>query len=163
VTVTLALPLMSKIRLESLPLTASLLAPGPLIVTLAVIGKSLASVMVPCSPLAKLMVSPLLATPTSDRNEPEPLSDKLDTVKVLSKLLSSSPSNRGRTARRERVREPDVDRRTLDSNNMMQAFLDDKRSAEKTIAPWLADLLPGLVASIHSRFTDCRRVRRRAD
>ena len=61
VMVTLALPLMSKTRLASLPLTESLLAPGPLIVTLSVIGKSLVSVMVPCRPLAKLMVSPLLA------------------------------------------------------------------------------------------------------
>jgi hypothetical protein len=81
----------------------------------------------------------------ADRNEPGPLSDRLDTVKGLSKLLSSSPSRRGRTERREsvgrdperrdRVGEPEVNRRKPDVNIMMQAFLTRNRSAEKKVTP----------------------------
>ena len=45
---------MSKMRLALLPLTDSLFAPGPLIVTLSVISNSpLVSVMVPCNLAAK--------------------------------------------------------------------------------------------------------------
>ena len=151
--VTLALPLMLKTWLELLPLTDNLSAPGPLIVTLFVIGRSLFSVMVPCSPLAKSMVSPLLASAMADRNEPAPLSDRLYTVKVLSKLLSSSPSRRGRTDRRERVGrdperrdrvgEPEVNRRIPDANIMMRAFLEGNRSAKDNRSPGHADPLPG--------------------
>ena len=66
---TLALPLMSKTRLASLPLTESLFAPGPSMVTLWLIGNSpLVSVMVPCSPGANAMVaSPRGCPPAASR------------------------------------------------------------------------------------------------
>jgi hypothetical protein len=128
---TLALPLTSKIRLASLPLTASLFAPGPSIVTLWLIGSWRVSVMVPCSSGAKSMVSPLPAAAMADRREPAPLSNRLVTGKVLGKFLSSSTSRRGRSERRDGVRlDPwyrdgvgEVDRRNHDANNMIQPFL----------------------------------------
>ena len=155
----------SKMRLASLPLTDSLPRPGPLIVTPALISNSpLVSVMVPCSPGAKLMVSPLLASATANRNDLAPLSCRLDTVKVLSKRLSSSPSKRGRTERlervgldlrrRDRVAEPVVNDRTQDVNNMMQAFLERTDPQKKTSAPRLAVPPPGLAVSISFK-VDC--------
>src|SRR5438132_11496112 len=69
----------SKTRLASLLLTASLFAPGPLIVTLRVISNSpLVSVMVSCNPAAKsISLGPgaaMLAAATAARKEPAPLS-----------------------------------------------------------------------------------------
>ena len=127
----------SKTRLESLPLTDSRSAPGPLIVTLSVISNSLFSVMVPCSPGANAMVASPDWMPA--RSEQAPLSFRFVTMKVLSSLRSSITSRRGRTERRERLRldpgrrdrvgEPVVNRRYQGVNNMMQAFLAENRSA----------------------------------
>ena len=98
-------PAISKTRLASLPLTDSLFAPGPLIVTLSVIDNSpLVSVMVPCSPLAKSIVSPLWARPISARSEPVPWSCRFVTVKALGTLRSSSASRRSVCSRRFRWR-----------------------------------------------------------
>ncbi len=52
-------------------------------VTLWLISNSpLVSVMVPCSPPAKAMVSPLLAAAMAARSDPAPLSLRFSTVKV---------------------------------------------------------------------------------
>ena len=132
---TLALPLTSKTRLASLPLTESVFAPGPSIVTLWLIGNSpLVSLMVPCSPGANTMVASPERMPA--RSEPAPLSARLVTGKVLSRLLLSSPSRRGRTARRaragldlgrrDRVEEPVDNRRTQDAIIIVAAFSREK-------------------------------------
>src|SRR5262245_3570867 len=99
--VTFALLLMSKIRLALLPLTVIWLAPGPLMVMLLVrFSWPLRSVMVPCRPGAKSMTAPVVASAawTAARNEPGPLSWRLDTTRggALSSVRSSSASRRGR-------------------------------------------------------------------
>jgi hypothetical protein len=77
--VTVASLLMSKTRLTSFPLTVSWFSPGPLMVSLSLIGNSRVSVVVPRISLAKLMVSPLVASAMADRSEPAPLSNRLVT------------------------------------------------------------------------------------
>jgi len=144
-----------------LPLTEIRFAPGPSMVTLLLIDNSLATVMVPCSRLAKSMVSPLLAAASSARSEPDPLSRRFVTVKTLGKLLSSSASKRGTTERRGRVGEthptslrrdragePEVNCRSHDAINMMHTFLEENRSAGKSSSPERADPAPGLAASL---------------
>ncbi len=101
--------LTSKTRVVPPPLTVIWLAPGPLTVRSSVMAISLASVMVPCSPLAKSTLSApgwALAWPTAHRSEPVPLSARLVTVKVLGTVRSSravSHGTKGRRGRRARV------------------------------------------------------------
>src|SRR5436305_1181412 len=88
-----------------LPVKVSWLAPGPLIVRSSVMLNSplaLVRVMVPFNPPANLMTSApgvVLAAVIAARSEPEPLSARLVTVKVLGTVRSSSTSRRGRKER----------------------------------------------------------------
>src|SRR5271157_6020441 len=124
-------------------------------VTLWLLSNSpLVNLIVPCSPGAKAMV--LSPERMAARSEPAPWSNRL--VTVLGTVRSSSTSKRSRTERRQRVGfdprrrgrvgEPVVNRRNQDANNMMQAFLEENRSAGKISCPRRADPLPGLAASI---------------
>ncbi len=90
--------LMSNTREVSLPLTASLSAPGPSMSRLFLISSwSLISVMVwPLRLEAKTMVSPSLALLIVSRSEPAPLSRVLVTVRVLGTVRFSRTSSLGR-------------------------------------------------------------------
>src|SRR5262249_34955377 len=99
--VTVTPPLISKMRLASLPLTVSWFAPGPSMSRFLVMASSpLVSVMVwPRRLGAKLMVSPLWAAAISPRSEPSPatpVSRLLVTVSVLGTQRSSRASRCGR-------------------------------------------------------------------
>src|SRR5262245_65970845 len=111
--VTVAPPLMLKIRLCWLPLTASRSAPGPSMVRASVmLNWPLVRGIVPFSPSAKAVVSApgwALASRTAWRNEPSPLSARFRTVKVLGKARPSSSSRRGTNLRRDDRRFPLVD------------------------------------------------------
>ncbi len=96
-------PSTRKIRDESLPLTVSWSAPGPLIVISVVITNCpLVRMIVPVTPEAKLIASgPEFASAarTAPRSEPAPLSARLRTVKVLGKVRPSKTSRRGTNPR----------------------------------------------------------------
>src|SRR5262249_56731501 len=91
-----------KTRLAPLPLTASLFAPSPSMSRFVVIANCpLVRVIVcPLRLLAKLIVSPLLATAMAARSEPGPLSRLFRTVRVLGSQRSSRASSRGRNVAR---------------------------------------------------------------
>ena len=89
-------------RLAPPPLTVSLLAPSPSIVTFTPIvsGPEFSVIVSPLRLLAKLIVSPLEAVVMAARSEPGPLSWLFMTVTVLSSVRSSIRSTRGKNCRR---------------------------------------------------------------
>src|SRR5262249_33670499 len=124
-----------KTRLASLPLTASLFAPGPLIVTLLVMSNSPpVSVIVPCSPLANVMASSPEASPA--RKEPGPLSLVFRTVKVLGSVRSSSRNSCGRRrggrwAGRRRGARDSFDKKAA---NMETSRVDEEATAARNLS-----------------------------
>ncbi len=92
-----------------------------------------------------------------------PPSCRFRTVNVLGRHRPSSISRRGRTGRRHRVelgpRRPDrlgkpvVNRRSQDAKNMMQAFMEESRSAQNQRSPARGSTAGAGCLDSHSRFT----------
>src|SRR5262245_11944910 len=145
---------MSKTRLEPLPLMASRPAPGPWMARLfLIVSWPLVSVIVwPLTPGSKTIVSPLLAWAMVSRSDPAPLSRLFRTVRVLRTVRSSRTSSPGRNDRRWGAgsrwafgRRParGLGERSSEGNHMMHVSCSRRRSALQGHLRRRADRAPG--------------------